>query len=66
MLNLRSPFATSALFALIAYTEDERARHLINGTSVEECVTSTEHWVSNRDGLWNALDSLESKPELTV
>lgn len=54
-----------ALFALTAYTEDERARHLISGTTVEECVTSTEVWAANREGLWQTLDSLESKPELT-
>jgi hypothetical protein len=54
------------LFALIAYTEDERARHLISGTTVEDCVTSTEVWAANREGLWNALDSLESRSELTV
>ncbi|KAI0271229.1 hypothetical protein BGY98DRAFT_201365 [Russula aff. rugulosa BPL654] len=54
-----------ALFALIAYTEDEKARHLISGTTVEDCVTSTEVWANNREGLWKALDSLESKPELT-
>jgi hypothetical protein len=54
------------LFALIAYTEDERERHLTSGTTVEDCVTSTEHWAANRDYLWKALDSLETKPELTV
>jgi len=28
-------------------------------------VTSTEVWAANRDGLWNALDSLETRSELT-
>jgi hypothetical protein len=64
--DLLYPFTTRGLFALIAYTEDERARHLISGTTVEECVTSTEVWANNRESLWNALDSLETRPELTV
>jgi len=52
------------LFQLIAYTEDERALHLTTGSSVEDCVSSTEHWAANREQLWTALADLETKEEL--
>ena len=40
--------------------------HLTTGGSVEDCVSSTEHWALNRDQIWGALAALETKPELTV
>ena len=57
------------LFVLIAYMEDEideKARHLNIGSTDEDGMTSTEVWAANREGLWNALGFLESRPELTV
>jgi len=54
-----------ALFALIAHTADEKTLHLTSGNSVDDCVISTERWAVNREHIWNALDTLETKPELT-
>jgi hypothetical protein len=54
------------LFQLIAFTEDEKALHLTTGNSVEDCVTATEHWATNREQIWDALDVLETREELTV
>ncbi|KAH9992152.1 hypothetical protein BJV77DRAFT_1003788 [Russula vinacea] len=53
-----------ALFALIAHTADEKTRHLTSGNSVEDCVISTERWGANREHIWSALDTLETKQEL--
>lgn len=58
--------ALSALFQLTAYTEDERTRHLFKGDTVIDCITSADHWVTNRDGIWNALNLLETTTELSV
>jgi len=63
---LTSPINPRLLFQLIAYTEDERALHLTTGSSVEDCVSSTEHWAANREQIWTALAALETKEELTV
>jgi hypothetical protein len=54
------------LFKLIAFTEDERELYLGTGNSVEDCVVATEHWATNREQIWGALDVLETKSELTV
>ena len=59
-------FLFSALFQLTAFTEDEKTRHLFKGDTVSDCITSANGWVTNRDGIWNALNSLETAKELTV
>ncbi|KAI0247273.1 hypothetical protein BJV78DRAFT_1285698 [Lactifluus subvellereus] len=53
-----------ALFQLIAFTEDEKGRHLASGNSVEDCVASAEHWATNREQIWSTLDVLETRTEL--
>jgi hypothetical protein len=60
------PPSLSALFQLSAYTEDERTRHLFKGDTVQDCIVSAEYWVTNRDGIWNALNLLETTTELSV
>jgi hypothetical protein len=57
--------AEDALFQLSAYTEDERTRHLFKGDTVQDCIISADHWVTNRDGIWNALNLLETSTELS-
>ncbi|KAI0300712.1 hypothetical protein B0F90DRAFT_1817465 [Multifurca ochricompacta] len=54
-----------ALFKLVAFTEDEKALYLAGKTSVEDCITSTEHWATNREEIWKALNVLETKTKLT-
>jgi hypothetical protein len=54
------------LFQLIAFTEDEKTLHLTTGNSVEDCVVATEHWATNREQIWDALDVLETREELAV
>jgi len=53
-----------ALFQLIAFTEDERTLYLAPGTSVGDCVSSVERWVTNREKIWSALHALETQEDL--
>ncbi|SRR5229473_1418902 len=59
-------FAPRVLINLIACTRDEKAHHLISGTTVEDWVISTERWATNREHIWKALDNLETRWKLTV
>ncbi|KAH8990442.1 hypothetical protein EDB86DRAFT_3080426 [Lactarius hatsudake] len=54
-----------ALFKLIAFTEDEKTLHLIEGNSVHDCIASADNWVTNREEIWTTLDHLETTTELT-
>ncbi|KAI9449587.1 hypothetical protein BJY52DRAFT_1227701 [Lactarius psammicola] len=54
-----------ALFKLVAFTEDEKALHLVEGSSVQDCIASADNWVTNREEIWTALGLLETKTELT-
>jgi len=54
-----------ALFQLTAFTEDERTRHVFTGDSVHDCITSADSLIANREGIWNALNHLETSTEVT-
>ena len=54
------------LFKLADITEVEKTHHLASGISVEDFIISTEHWATNREQIWRALDVLETRTELTV
>ncbi|KAI9449356.1 hypothetical protein BJY52DRAFT_253062 [Lactarius psammicola] len=54
-----------ALFKLVAFTEDEKALHLVEGSSVQDCIASADNWVTNREEIWTALGLLETKTEFT-
>ncbi|KAH9017890.1 hypothetical protein EDB84DRAFT_1442629 [Lactarius hengduanensis] len=55
-----------ALFKLVAFTEDEKTLHLIEGNSVHDCIASADNWVTNREEIWTTLDHLETTTELTI
>ena len=49
--------------------EDERTRHLFKGDTVQEYIiyASAGGWVTDRDGIWNTLNLLETaRVQLTV
>ncbi|KAF8265882.1 hypothetical protein EI94DRAFT_1734447 [Lactarius quietus] len=54
-----------ALFKLVAFTEDEKGFHLVEGESVQDCIISVNNWATNREELWSTLDHLETTTELT-
>ncbi|KAH9056281.1 hypothetical protein EDB87DRAFT_1687610 [Lactarius vividus] len=54
-----------ALFKLVAFTEDEKELHLVEGSSVQDCIISVNNWATNREEIWSMLDHLETTTELT-
>ena len=59
----------SALFQLLTYTEDEATHYLFKGDTVQDCIISASagDWVTDRDGIWNTLNLLETaREQLTV
>ncbi|KAH9169941.1 hypothetical protein EDB89DRAFT_1364233 [Lactarius sanguifluus] len=54
-----------ALFKLVAFTEDEKELHLVEGNSVQDCIIYVNNWATNREEIWSMLDHLETTTELT-
>ncbi|KAH9014239.1 hypothetical protein EDB84DRAFT_1568279 [Lactarius hengduanensis] len=54
-----------ALFKLVAFTEDEKELHLVEGNSVQDCIIYVNNWATNREEIWSMLDLLETTTELT-
>ncbi|KAH9035763.1 hypothetical protein EDB85DRAFT_2143515 [Lactarius pseudohatsudake] len=54
-----------ALFKLVAFTEDEKELHLVEGNSVHDCIIYVNNWATNREEIWSMLDLLETTTELT-
>ncbi|KAI0249092.1 hypothetical protein BJV78DRAFT_1284237 [Lactifluus subvellereus] len=55
----------NTLLKLIELTKEEKALYFASGESVEDCIISAERWVANREQIWDALDVLETRTELT-
>jgi hypothetical protein len=52
------------LFKLLLFTEDEKTRYFGNDHTIEDCVTSTVAWATNREHLSETLKSFDTQAPL--